>query len=182
MKTLHLCLHRAHYPDYLGKMDEKYSTNSVHILSQRRVSFMIFNFCLFHKALQRKGTHTVYNLTLMQPLFNYYSIFHTSTNVFFLTLINHRIYQLLKNQCKGVQKHILGQYGLLSYCLATKRGGKEQIDTVKIAHKLLSVKKKRKKRRRHTCWGGYKQPCEAQNGYCVQYLDFIVAYRRDLFA
>lgn len=84
MKTLHLCLHRAHYPDYLGKMDEKYSTNSVHILSQRRVSFMIFNFCLFHKALQRKGTHTVYNLTVMQPLFNYYSIFHTSTNVFFL--------------------------------------------------------------------------------------------------
>lgn len=50
-----IILHIAHYPEYLGKMDEKYSTNSIHILSQQitRVSFMIFNFCLFHKALQR---------------------------------------------------------------------------------------------------------------------------------
>lgn len=30
-----------------------------------------------------KGIHTVYNLTVMQPRLNYYSIFHTSTNVFF---------------------------------------------------------------------------------------------------
>lgn len=37
----------------------------------------------------------------------------------------------------------------MSYSLATKRGGKEQIDTVKIAHKLLSVKKRKKKEDTH---------------------------------
>lgn len=45
-----------------------------------------------------------------------------------------RIYYPAGIQNQGVQKHILGQSGPLAHCLATKGGGQQQIDTVKIAH------------------------------------------------